>query len=308
MASGGGVPHSPRDAGGVIARDAASEIAVVPALAQRSEADRQVVLHDGACVRIRRSSAADGGRVAAFYGRMSPDPVFQRFVAVMEPLVDWTRLAAAEDAGRCLLLAEDTRTNPPDLVAVASCESAPPEEISEVALLVRHDGQDRGLGTILFEALLEAAEARGIRRFRARVLAANHRMLDMLERCAAVQSRSGEAGVIEIVFTRPPGARPAGTAPVSVVGPATRRSARIAVAGTPGRGRRCPDHGSLRSRRVGCFGSHSAAVSFGRGDAGRAVSETSHPIAGTDVAQRKRHVRDRALALVPSSLLRDFGR
>ena len=203
------------------ARDAASEIAVVPPVAQPSEADRQVVLHEGACVRIRRSNAADGCRVAEFYGRMSPDPMFQRFVAVLAPLVDWPRLAAADDAGRCMLLAEDTGTNPPDLVAVASCESAAPQEIAEVALLVRHDWQDRGLGTILFEVLLEAAEAQGIRRFRARVLAANHRMLDMLERCAAVESRSGESGVIEIMFTRPPMPAPAGTAPVSTVGPAT---------------------------------------------------------------------------------------
>ena len=205
-------PRGPRDAGGVTGRATVSEIAVVPPLACPSEADRQIVLHDGACVRIRRSHAADGRRVAEFYGRMSPDPMFQRFVAMMEPLVDWPRLAAADDAGRCMLLAEDTRTSPPDLVAVASCESASPEDNAEVALLVRPDWQDRGLGTTLFEALLDAAEARGIRRFRARVLAANHRMLDMLERCAAVESRSGRSGVIEIVFTRPPMPASAGTA------------------------------------------------------------------------------------------------
>ena len=87
-------------------------------------AAREVLLQDGARVGIRRSCASDSARVAELYGRMSPDPVFQRFVAVMAPLVDWARLAAADDAdGRCMLLAEDMRASPPDLVAVSSAES-----------------------------------------------------------------------------------------------------------------------------------------------------------------------------------------
>jgi GNAT superfamily N-acetyltransferase len=127
----------------------------------------------------------------------------------MQPLVDWARLAAGDDAEcRYTLLAEDAEVDPPDVVAVASWERPPSAETSDVALLVRHDWQGRGLGTALFEALLDAAEARGIRRFRALVLSDNHRMLDMLERCGAIESRSGGAGVIEIVFTRPACARP----------------------------------------------------------------------------------------------------
>ena len=219
----GGGARVPRDHGGVTARDAASETAVAPPTAPPCGSDRQVALPDGAWVRIRRSDAADAYRVAALYGRMSPDPVFRRFVAVMEPLVDWARLAAAAEAGRCMVLAEDTATAPPDVVAVASCESAPTEEIAEIALLVRPDWQDRGLGTMLFEALLDAAEARGIRRFRARVLAGNHSMLDMVERCGTVESRFGGSGVIEIVFTRPamPGSAGAARPPVAAPAPSS---------------------------------------------------------------------------------------
>ena len=182
---------------------------------------REVVLQDGARVRIRQSCASDSARVAELYGRMGPDPVFQRFVAVMARLVDWARLAAAIDAdGRCMLLAEVTGASPPDLVAVASCERSPTAETAEVVLLVRHDWQDRGLGTILLEALLDAAEARGIRRFTAAVLAGNHRMLDMLERCGAVESRSGGSGVIELVFTRPTAPASAAAARLPVRAPA----------------------------------------------------------------------------------------
>jgi GNAT superfamily N-acetyltransferase len=164
---------------------------------------REIALRDGARVRIRQSGAADAARVAALYERVSPDPMFQQFAAVITPLVDWARLAA-DDAmgGRWTLLAEDTGASPSDVVAVASCERTPTAEMAQVALLVRHDWQDRGLGTALLDALLEGAEARGMRRFTAAVLASNHRMLDMLERCGAVESRSGGSGVTEIVFTR----------------------------------------------------------------------------------------------------------
>ena len=43
--------------------------------------------------------------------------------------------------------------------------------------MIEDGRQGRGLGGVLLDALLEAAEARGIRRFRAYVLADNHRML-----------------------------------------------------------------------------------------------------------------------------------
>ena len=213
MPAGARALNAARDDRGVAAHGIVAESAVIAPRGPSSVLGQQVVLRDGACVRIRRSTAADGARVAEFYGRMSPDPVFQGFVAVMQPVVDWARLAAGDDTQRrCMLLAEHLGVDPPDVVAVASYQGTPTaEEISEVALLVRHDWQDRGLGTVLFEALLDAAAARGMRRFQALVLAGNHRMLDMVERCGAVESRSAGSGVIEVVFTRTAGR--ASTAP-----------------------------------------------------------------------------------------------
>jgi hypothetical protein len=50
--------------------------------------------------------------------------------------------------------------------------------------------------------LLAAAEARGVRRFRAYVLASNVRMLDLLARYTDVQERRMESGVINILLAR----------------------------------------------------------------------------------------------------------
>ena len=49
---------------------------------------------------------------------------------------------------------------------------------------------------------LDAAEARGIRRFRAYVLADNSRMLDLLSRFTEIRERHLEAGVVNLLFER----------------------------------------------------------------------------------------------------------
>ncbi len=62
--------------------------------------------------------------------------------------------------------------------------------------------QGRGLGTVLLEALLAAAEARGIRRFTADVLADNHRILRVIARLAEVRSRELHDGVLTLELER----------------------------------------------------------------------------------------------------------
>ena len=70
--------------------------------------------------------------------------------------------------------------------------------------MIQDGWQNRGLGTLMLDALLAAAEARGIRRFRAYVLASNARMIDLLVRFTDVQERSMESGVTELLLARRP--------------------------------------------------------------------------------------------------------
>jgi len=74
----------------------------------------------------------------------------------------------------------------------------------EVAFVVQDSWQNRGLGTLLFDAILRAAVARSFRRFRAYVLSDNPRMLDLITRFTRVESRKADRGVTELVFTLRP--------------------------------------------------------------------------------------------------------
>jgi RimJ/RimL family protein N-acetyltransferase len=135
---------------------------------------------------------------------------------------DWARILASVDHDRRAAI---VAVGPGDeLVGVAryGCEpGSPGSDEAEIALVVQDGWQGRGLGTILLTALLAHGESRGLSRFRAYVLATNHRMLRLIEETGLVGERSLDRGVMSLRFTRrppppsspPSGDRPAGTAP-----------------------------------------------------------------------------------------------
>ena len=87
---------------------------------------------------------------------------------------------------------------------MARYEPTDQADTAEIAFVIQDGWQNRGLGTLMLDALLAAAEARGIRRFRAYVLAGNMRMIDLLVRFTDVQERSMESGVTELLLARRP--------------------------------------------------------------------------------------------------------
>jgi RimJ/RimL family protein N-acetyltransferase len=169
------------------------------------ELERLVTLRDGTSVRLRPIRSDDQSRLIELYARLSRHTAYQRFFTVMRRLPpDWAKLLATVDYRRRLaLVAEHDGPQGPELVAVGRYEPTDREDTAEVAFVVQDGWQNRGLGTILFEAVLQAAGARGIRRFVAYVLADNPRMLDLIRRFADVEQSRLEQGVVEIVFTPP---------------------------------------------------------------------------------------------------------
>ena len=168
------------------------------------ELEREIVLRDGARLRLRPIRSEDQDRLIAFYDRLSRHTAYQRFFTVMKRLPpDWAHLLANVDyQSRLALIAEHGPAEAPELVGVARYEPTDRPDTGEVAFVIQDGWQNRGLGTIMLDELLAAAEARGIRRFRAWVLANNTRMIDLLSRFTDVGERRTESGVTELVLTR----------------------------------------------------------------------------------------------------------
>ena len=175
------------------------------------ELERALTLRDGTRVTLRPIRSDDAPRLIALYGRLSRHTAYQRFFTVMKRLPpDWAAVLANVDYRRRLALVAEPEGGEHEVIAVGRYESTDDPETAEVAFVVQDGWQDRGLGTILFRAILAAAVVRGIRRFRAWVLADNRRMLDLIVRYGRIERRGTEQGVTELVFTPAPAAGVAG--------------------------------------------------------------------------------------------------
>jgi RimJ/RimL family protein N-acetyltransferase len=167
------------------------------------ELERELTLRDGAVVRLRPIRPDDAPRLQALHGRLSRDSAYQRFFAVVKRLpADWARTLATVDYRRRLaLVVEAPSGDELELIAVGRYDALDEPDTVEVAFVVQDSWQNRGLGTMLFDAILRAAAARSYRRFRAYVLADNRRMLDLITRFTRVESRKTEQSVTELVFS-----------------------------------------------------------------------------------------------------------
>jgi RimJ/RimL family protein N-acetyltransferase len=168
--------------------------------------ERELTLRDGAVVRLRPIRPDDAPGLQALHTRLSAGTAYQRFFAIVKRLSPgWARVLATVDYDRRLaLVIEAPATDDPGLIAVGRYDALDEPDTVEIAFVVQDNWQNRGLGTLLFDAILRAAAARSFRRFRAYVLSDNRRMLDLITRFTRVESRKTEGGVTELVFTRLP--------------------------------------------------------------------------------------------------------
>jgi RimJ/RimL family protein N-acetyltransferase len=162
-------------------------------------------------VRIRPIVPGDEPALRALFDRLSPETVRQRFFRYWRRLPDdwFHHFANVDYVGRLALVAEVDRPEGPRVVGVARYEPGEQEGRAEVAVVVEDAWQGRGIGRRLLTELLAEAQARGIRRFHADVLADNQRMLALIRQVGEVESVRVEFGVAEIDF-RPREAAPAG--------------------------------------------------------------------------------------------------
>lgn len=167
---------------------------------------RTITLKDGFSVRIRPIRPDDEPRLVDLYERLSRHTAYQRFFTVLRRLpADWYHFFANVDYVRRLaLVAERETVAGVQLIGVGRYEPAEEPATAEVAFVVEDGWQGRGLGGILLDAVLAAAEARGIHRFGAYVQADNYRMLRLLATRTQVEDRKTEEGVTGLRFRRVP--------------------------------------------------------------------------------------------------------
>lgn len=144
---------------------------------------RSVTLADGASLVIRPISPADVDIEQEFVRNLSNESRYFRFMDALRELspqmlshFTWV------DYDRHMALVAVSLDSKETEVAVARYIVAPDDKSCEFAIVVADAWQRRGVGTLLMEALMDAARRRGLRIMFGEVLASNHRMLDLMRR------------------------------------------------------------------------------------------------------------------------------
>ena len=158
-----------------------------------------VMLTDGTRVTLRHIRPEDESALTALYERLSPQTAYQRFFTVMRRLPpDWAHILANVDYDRRMAIAALGPGG--ELIGVARYIYDERAQETEIAIVIEDRWQGRGLGTRLLGELIGYAEARGIRRFRAYVLADNLRMFKLIRRVTTILERKLDSGVVSLLL------------------------------------------------------------------------------------------------------------
>ena len=139
-----------------------------------------LTLRDGSQAVIRPRRRGDRPALAAAFERLGEESRYRRFLGPMPSLTErqLRHLTDIDQRDHVALAAIDSTTGS-GIVGVARFVRLAGDDV-EPALAVVDDWQARGLGTVLLGALVAAARAQGVRRFRAHVVADNAGMLRLL--------------------------------------------------------------------------------------------------------------------------------
>jgi acetate---CoA ligase (ADP-forming) len=155
---------------------------------------RDVLLRDGATLRLQAPVPPDFGDIRAFYDGLSPESRYSRFHGAGR--IDAAAREAAEAGGvdRLVLLGRhDDR-----VVAVAGYDGLREPGAAEVWFAVADDLQHHGIGTRMLEQLAAVAAERGFHRFDAEVMPDNEPMLGVFEHAGFAVRRRTSFGEVTV--------------------------------------------------------------------------------------------------------------
>jgi acetate---CoA ligase (ADP-forming) len=155
---------------------------------------RDVLLRDGATLRLQAPTPVDLEDIKAFYDSLSPESRYLRFHGFGRTDIAARADVEATGVDRLALISRhDGR-----VVAVASYVGLREPGVAEVAFAVADDDQGRGIGMRMLEQLAEIAADRGIHRFDAEVMANNRPMLGLFEHAGFAVRRRGSGGELTV--------------------------------------------------------------------------------------------------------------
>ena len=168
---------------------------------QDSDLAVDVILRDGATLRLRAPVEADVPGLVEFFAALSVRSRFLRFHGLAVAGERFAQTLVQPDwAERGALMGVMGDVGGERIVAVGNYVRLRDPFSAEAAFAVADDFQRKGVGSRLLEQLARRASANGIESFIAEVLAENRGMLSVFENIGFVPTRTLDGGVVEVRF------------------------------------------------------------------------------------------------------------
>ncbi len=145
------------------------------------EYERAGKLPDGTNIFIRPVKSIDEDAMREFFYSLSDDTVYRRYRESLKsmPHRKLQQYVSLDYEHQFALLAVNQHETREEIVGEARYYLDEENRYAEIALMVRDDWQDRGVGTMLFEQLTEVGKNKQLAGFDAFVQVDNYRMVDM---------------------------------------------------------------------------------------------------------------------------------
>jgi len=182
-----------------------NQIMPPPSKPYPAELETTVALRDGQSVLIRPFRADDESMMRDMFYSFSEKTVYLRYHGTLKSMPH-NRLQVfcnVDYDTEIALIGVVGPAGKEEVVGVGRYLTEASKQSAEMAFVVRDDWQRKGLGTILFKRLVEIAQANGIRKFHAEVLAENSGMLKIFHRSGLSVETSTEEGVVGITMELP---------------------------------------------------------------------------------------------------------
>ena len=162
----------------------------------------RVILRDGHSLKVRPITPADKENLKELFYRLSPQTRYLRFgymkSYISDQELDYFTVVNPPDTYAYVALTGEGEVE--RIVAVGRWFLSPGGRTAEIAFVVEDTIQVRGIGTALLEQLAEAAAKYRIKRFVARVLPENTRMLEVFESSGFAITKRIFEGAYELTF------------------------------------------------------------------------------------------------------------
>ena len=160
------------------------EVLPFPEIEYPEELKKPVTLRDGANVLLRPIKPSDATMKQDLFYSLSRDAVVKRYLGSLRamPLKRVWPYVTVDYSNEMVLVGTVKGDGGETIIAIGSYSRIPNTDHAEVALLVRDDWQNKGLGTTLFRYLVEIGKKNGLAGFTAWVLRNNAKMMHIFKK------------------------------------------------------------------------------------------------------------------------------